>query len=88
MSTYCIPCTIQDIKYLRENKKIITVTDVETVVCNHFQVDKSLLRTKTRKAPVPLCRHLIYYFAKGMEHHGQSLVNPFPSLTEISTRYN
>lgn len=82
MSPYSIPGLIP------EKKKVITIADVEIVVCDHFEVDKSLLRTKTRKTPVPLCRHLIYYFAKGMEHHGQSLVNPSPSLTEIATRYN
>lgn len=82
MNAYCIPGLI------REKKKIITVTDVETVVCDHFQIDKFLLKAKTRKYPVPLCRHLIYYFAKGMQHHGESLVNPSPSLTEIAARYN
>lgn len=75
MNAYCIP------GLKREIKPIISIERIEETVCQYFDIYSYDLRTNKRKSPLPLCRHLVYWFSR-------NLIKPMPYLIAIGGRYD
>ena len=53
-------------KIVKKPKKEFSLTYMQKVVCEYFNMDPQLLQTKTRKREIVLARQLAMYFAKNL----------------------
>ncbi|MGL4853141.1 MAG: chromosomal replication initiator protein DnaA [Phocaeicola sp.] len=72
-------------KTVRCETKTITIEDVIAKVCNHYEMDESVIHTKTRKREVVQARQVAMYLAKKHTEFSSSKIGQFIGKKDHAT---